>query len=62
MTTCAMCTSAYLLLNDGIEKTVFQITLFCILVIAPTWRWLLQSRKEIIGGPWEIAHVKPNDD
>jgi len=52
-----MCTSAYLILNNGLETVLFQIVLTTIVGIAPVWRWLLQGKKEIIGGPWEIAHI-----
>lgn len=61
ITTSAMGTSAYLLLNNGIERIFFQVTLVGIILIAPTLKWSLQGCKEIIGGPWEIAHIKPSD-
>ena len=44
-----MCTSAYLILNNGLETILFQIVLTTIVGIAPVWRWLLQGKKEIIG-------------
>ena len=52
-----MCISAYLILNDGIEKTAFKVILAFLVCFAPLWRWSLQGNKEVIGGPWEIAHV-----
>mmetsp|Transcript_10921 Transcript_10921/g.13801 ORF Transcript_10921/g.13801 Transcript_10921/m.13801 type:complete len:405 (+) Transcript_10921:209-1423(+) len=52
-----MCTSTYLLLDEGLETILFVSVLFTITCIAPTWRWLLQSKKEIICGPWDITHI-----
>ena len=56
-----MGTSAFLLLNNGIERIFYQTVLVCIIFIAPSLRWSLQGSKEVIGGPWEIAHIKTND-
>jgi hypothetical protein len=58
LTTLAWCVSAYLILNVGLEKALFQFVLLCIVLIAPLWKWLLQEKKEIIGGPWEIAKIE----
>ena len=74
LTTCAIGTASYLILNNNTngnsndngssiiidESILFIVILFCIVCVAPTWRWLLQGQKEIIGGPWEIAHIDPD--
>mmetsp|Transcript_28032 Transcript_28032/g.42958 ORF Transcript_28032/g.42958 Transcript_28032/m.42958 type:complete len:363 (-) Transcript_28032:145-1233(-) len=49
--------SAFLLLDVGLERYIFLIVQFCLLLVAPLWKVLLRKDKESISGPWDIAHL-----
>mmetsp|Transcript_6680 Transcript_6680/g.14610 ORF Transcript_6680/g.14610 Transcript_6680/m.14610 type:complete len:231 (+) Transcript_6680:468-1160(+) len=55
--TTATSSATFPLLENALERTVFLVTLACICVVSPVVRWRLQRRKEIICGPWDIAHI-----
>jgi len=49
-----------LLLIRGKEIYFFILCQLSILCIAPLWKWRLQRYKQIISGPWDIAHICTN--
>lgn len=54
----AAATSATIpLLANTLERIVFLSTLIFICAISPLAKWYLQHHKEIIVGPWDIAHI-----
>ena len=44
-------------LSNTLERTVFFGTLGFICAVSPLAKWSLQHHKEIIVGPWDIAHI-----
>ena len=44
-------------LVNMLERVVFFGTLIFICAVSPSVKWYLQHHKEIIVGPWDIAHI-----
>ena len=44
-------------LVNMLERIVFFGTLIFLCAVSPLVKWYLQYHKEIIVGPWDIAHI-----
>jgi hypothetical protein len=53
----ALLFALWVLLHDARERVLVAGTVLTICFIAPAWKHHLQSRKVIISGPWDIAHI-----
>lgn len=53
---------AVLLVITEFERVVFLVLQFLIMMASPTMQWWLQRYKQIITGPWDIAHVIKIED
>ena len=53
-------TGATFLLLESIEIAFVSAVLALICIVAPAWKFWLQSYKITLRGPWDIAHVSSN--
>ena len=57
MITVAATSATIPLLVNMLERIVVFGTLIFICAVSPSVKWYLQHHKEIIVGPWDIAHI-----
>lgn len=52
-----MTIGTYNLLDDDMEYILVLGTMIVLVIIIPIWIYYLQSKKTLLRGPWDIAHV-----